>query len=51
MTPRLSIALLIGANLLPLVGVLAWDWDVFLLPLLFRCENVIIGAYSSPTLP
>jgi len=46
MTPGLSVAFLIGANLLPLIGVLAWDWDVFLLLLLFWCENVIIGLFG-----
>ena len=43
---RYSIAVLIAANLLPLVGVLLWDWDVFLLLLLFWCENVIIGVFG-----
>ena len=46
MTGRVSIALLIAANLLPLVGVLLWDWDVFFLLLLFWCENVIIGLFG-----
>jgi hypothetical protein len=43
---RYSIAVLIAANLLPLVGVLFWDWDVFFLLLLFWCENVIIGVFG-----
>jgi len=43
---RVSLALLIAANLLPLVGVLFWDWDVFALLLLFWCENVIIGIFG-----
>ena len=46
MSGRYSIAVLIAANLLPLVGVLLWDWDVFLLLLLFWCENVIIGVFG-----
>lgn len=46
MTGRVSIALLVAANLLPLVGVLLWDWDVFFLLLLFWCENVIIGLFG-----
>lgn len=46
MTGRISLALLIAANLLPLIGVLLWDWDVFFLLLLFWCENVIIGLFG-----
>ena len=46
LTGRFSIAVLITANLLPLVGVLLWDWDVFFVLLLFWCENVIIGVFG-----
>ena len=46
MIGRVSLALLVAANLLPLVGVLFWDWDVFALLLLFWCENVIIGVFG-----
>ena len=46
MNDRYSIAVLVAANLLPLVGVLLWDWDVFFLLLLFWCENVIIGVFG-----
>lgn len=46
MTGRVSLALLVAANLLPLAGVLLWDWDVFALLLLFWCENVIIGLFG-----
>ncbi len=34
---------LIAANLVPLIGVLAFDWDVFKVLILFWAENVIIG--------
>ena len=46
MTGRVSLALLVAANLLPLAGVLWWGWDVFFLLLLFWCENVIIGIFA-----
>ena len=48
LTGRFSIAVLIAANLLPLAGVLFWDWDVFLVLLLFWCENVVIGLLVEP---
>lgn len=38
--------MLVAANLVPLAGVLLWDWDVFFLLLLFWCENVIIGLFG-----
>ena len=41
-----SIIVLIAANLLPVFGVLLWDWDVFVILLLFWCENVIIGIFG-----
>lgn len=34
---------LIAANLVPLAGVLWWDWSVFALLVLFWMENVVIG--------
>lgn len=43
---HLSVIFLIVANLLPVFGVLLWDWDVFVLLLLFWCENVIIGLFG-----
>ena len=46
MTGRFSTLVLIMANLIPLAGVLLWDWDVFLLLLLFWCENVVIGVFG-----
>lgn len=39
-------ASLVLGNLVPLVGVVAWGWDVGLLLLLFWSENVVIGIYT-----
>jgi hypothetical protein len=36
---------LVAANLLPLIGVLFWGWDVFPLLALFWMENVAIGVF------
>ncbi len=46
MTGRASLVLLVLANLVPLAGVWLWEWDVFLLLLLFWCENVVIGVFG-----
>ena len=42
-----SSLVLIAANLLPLYGVLALDWPVFPVMLLFWLENVVIGALNA----
>jgi hypothetical protein len=41
-----SALVLIAANLVPLVGVVAFDWTVFSVLLLYWCENVVIGAFN-----
>ena len=41
-----SLALL-AANLVPLWGVLAWDWPVFPLLVLFWMENVVVGSANA----
>ncbi|MDJ0710149.1 MAG: DUF6498-containing protein [Woeseiaceae bacterium] len=46
MTGKTSLVLLVLANLVPLAGVWLWEWDVFLLLLLFWCENVTIGLFG-----
>jgi hypothetical protein len=38
---------LIAANVLPLIGVLFWGWDVFPLLALFWMENVVIGVLNA----
>ena len=41
-----SALVLIAANLVPLVGVLAFHWTVFSVVLLYWCENVVVGAFN-----
>ncbi|EED31531.1 conserved hypothetical protein [gamma proteobacterium NOR5-3] len=43
---QLNLALLVTANLLPLLGVLLFDWDVGALIILYWSENLILGAYN-----
>ena len=37
---------LIAANIVPLIGVLFWDWRVFDVMFLFWVENVLIGFFN-----
>jgi len=41
-----SALVLVAANLVPLVGVLAFHWTVFSVLLLYWCENVVVGAFN-----
>ena len=41
-----SLTILVLANLVPLVGVVFLEWDVFSIVIVFWCENVIIGLFS-----
>lgn len=45
-TPALTPWLLIAANLLPLLGVLFWNWDVASIVVFFWAENLIIGFFN-----
>ena len=45
LTALSPLALVIG-NLVPLVGVVAWDWDVASLVILYWSENLIIGGIT-----
>ena len=40
---RTALLALIAVNLIPLVGVLHWDWSVFEIVFLYWCENLILG--------
>lgn len=43
---QLSTFSLIAVNLIPLMGVLFFQWDVALVVLIYWCENLIVGAYN-----
>ena len=43
---RSSGAILIASNLLPLYGVIAWDWPVFYVMALYWAENVLAGVFT-----
>lgn len=43
---RSSGAVLIASNLLPLYGVIAWEWPVFYLMALYWAENVLAGIFT-----
>jgi len=43
---RSSGVMLILSNLLPLYGVLAWDWPVFYVMALYWAENVVAGLFT-----
>ena len=42
----LAIATLVAANLVPLVGVLFFDWQVLNIALLYWVENIVVGIYA-----
>jgi hypothetical protein len=46
--PALGLILLIGANLIPLIGVLFFDWDVGLVLIAYWVENGIVGILNVP---
>jgi hypothetical protein len=43
---RPSVWFLIGANLIPVLGVIVWGWSVFLVMFLYWLENVILGLIN-----
>lgn len=42
----ISSLVLLGANVVPLVGVLTHHWTVFAVVLLYWCENVVVGVFN-----
>jgi hypothetical protein len=40
---RTALLALIAVNLIPLLGVLQWNWSVFEIVFLYWCENLILG--------
>lgn len=44
MSSRFAVLALVSANVVPLVGVLAWDWSIGTILVLYWLENGIIGA-------
>ena len=43
---KLPLIALLATNALPLVGVLFFEWNAFLLVLLYWAENVVVGFYN-----
>lgn len=43
---NIPLLVLIGANAVPLWGVLVLDWDAFYIVLLYWAENLAIGFYN-----
>ncbi|MGI9239888.1 MAG: DUF6498-containing protein [Verrucomicrobiales bacterium] len=46
LTRRPSALVLVLANLIPLVGVIFWDWSVFNIVVLYWMENLVIGVIN-----
>lgn len=44
----LSVWTLIGANLIPLVGVLFFSWDAGIILIVYWAENLVVGCYNIP---
>lgn len=43
-----AVVALVVSNLLPLAGVVWWDWDLFTILTLYWVENGIVGAFNVP---
>lgn len=47
---RPSVLFLIAINMLPLIGVFLWNWDIGFLMLIYWMETVVIGLFNIPKL-
>ena len=45
---KLSGFVLVLVNMIPLVGVIVWDWNVFQIAMLYWSENIVIGLLHAP---
>jgi len=43
---RLAVVFLVVVNLIPIFGVLFFDWDLFSLMMLYWMENIIVGLFN-----
>lgn len=43
---RPSVLILVAANLVPLIGVIAWGWDAFVLLMLYWLETAVIAFWT-----
>jgi hypothetical protein len=43
---NIPLIVLVAANLIPLWGVIFWDWDAFNVVLLYWSENIVVGFYN-----
>ena len=43
---NIPLVALVVANLIPLWGVIFWDWDAFNIVLLYWSENIVVGFYN-----
>ncbi len=43
---NIPLIVLVAANLIPLWGVVFWDWDAFNIVLLYWSENIVVGFYN-----
>jgi hypothetical protein len=47
-SPTTAVVLLVAPNLVPLIGVLAWGWNVPTILVLYWVENGIVGILNVP---